>query len=53
MDISTLSIVELKALLFDLGQEAQRIQANANAVMAELQKKVKEAEPKVDGEKAS
>ena len=45
MDITKMSVVELKALLFDMGQENTRLQQNVQLVLAELKKKV-EAENK-------
>ena len=51
MDITKMSVVELKALLFDFGQENRRLEQNVQVVMAELKKKV-EAENKPEEPKA-
>lgn len=49
MDISTLGITELKALLFDLTQQGQAIQNDYNIVATQLKKKMDEAkETKVE-----
>lgn len=53
MDITTLSIVELKALAYDMFAQVQFIQSQLTTVNAEIEKKskeVKEVVPEVSEE---
>lgn len=51
MDISTMGITELKALLFDLTIQGQNIQKDYNTVAVQLQKKLQEERAKAVVEK--
>jgi hypothetical protein len=51
MDITTKSVIELKALAFDLLVQLENVQNNLKVVNAEIEKKVKSEE--VEKEKVS
>lgn len=44
IDISEMSVIELKGLAFDIGLDRDRAQANLNAIYVELEKRQKDEE---------